>query len=369
MTATGSPRRYPTLDVLRLVAIGMTMLAHTPSVVQRVFFLRPFAHAYWAGVDLFMLISGWLLGGQLLREASAGPISPSRFYVKRWLRTLPPYYAMLAILYFGKGPEFAGPLPLAEVLKHVFFLQNYIPLNRYMVSWSLCVEEHFYLLLPGVVLLIGRRERLLALIGVVATVVVSALILRHVAFKANPTTLDIPYPSHLRSDGLWFGLAFAWLSIHRRDAWRAVGRFAGHLFVVGVVATLAVLHSVPAPPAWWCFVVAPTLVTIAMALAFIGCVHDESGLSRISFRGLQYMGELTFSIYLVHAVIPPEWLGERVGQAGLSSVARRIALVLGLSMLLHHVVERPALELRRRILAKWSRKAELTADARAASGG
>src|SRR5271155_717674 len=152
-------RRYPTLDLLRLVACGLVVLYHTPGFTSRVPVFRSLAHGMWMGVDLFMLISGWLLGGQLLRDAAAAQFSPSRFYVKRWLRTLPAYYAMLAILYFAGGPEFGGPLPWHEVVKHFLFLQGYFPPNRYSVSWSLCVEEHFYLVLPLIVWGLARWPR------------------------------------------------------------------------------------------------------------------------------------------------------------------------------------------------------------------
>ena len=96
-------QRFPTLDLLRLVAIGMTILAHTPNLVLKVPGLASMRNALWMGVDLFMLISGWLLGGQLLREDERGPMRPMRVYFKRWMRTLPPYYFMLLTLYFLPG--------------------------------------------------------------------------------------------------------------------------------------------------------------------------------------------------------------------------------------------------------------------------
>ncbi|HXK20103.1 MAG TPA: acyltransferase, partial [Polyangiaceae bacterium] len=165
---------YPTLDVLRIVAITMTMLAHASGLVDRLAPLRPFKSGLWLGVDLFMLISGWLLGGQLLRDAARGTFDPRRFYVKRWLRTLPPYYFMLLILYFFGAPHVGGldgteyiiapsrvdhlhsALPWSVVLTHLTFLQRYVPPNLYSVSWSLCVEEHFYLILPLIVVILAR---------------------------------------------------------------------------------------------------------------------------------------------------------------------------------------------------------------------
>src|SRR5262245_20657520 len=86
-------RSYPTLDLLRVIAVSMTLMIHAPSLTMRIPLVKHLTYGLWLGVDLFMLISGWLLGGQVLREARSGDFDVRRFYLKRWLRTLPPYYA------------------------------------------------------------------------------------------------------------------------------------------------------------------------------------------------------------------------------------------------------------------------------------
>jgi peptidoglycan/LPS O-acetylase OafA/YrhL len=346
-----SARRYPTLDLLRLIAIGLTMLVHTPSLVLRVWFLRPFAHGMWLGVDLFMLISGWLLGGQLLREAANGTLQPWRFYVKRWLRTLPPYYAMLAILYFGHGPEFSGPLPSRVVLEHLTFLQVYAGHNEYLVSWSLCVEEHFYLLLPLIVVVLLRWPRLWVVVTLVLGVEVASLICR---VNTYTDQVDHPYMSHLRCDGLFIGLLLAWINVNRPARWQRLGGIATWAGIVGVISTLLVMAWIPPAPSRWMYIVAPALGTWTLALLFFACVSDGSRASRLGFPGLQYLGELTYAMYLVHHVVPRSLLGTvHAGEAGLRGVLLRLGLVMVLSMLLHHLVERPALRLRERLLMRW----------------
>jgi len=339
--------------LLRLVAIGLTMLVHTPSITERVFLLRPFRNGFWLGVDLFMLISGWLLGGQLLREAAGGRVLRLRFYAKRWLRTLPPYYAMLALLYWSHNPQFGGPLPTWQVLTHVTFLQIYIGPTLYMVSWSLCVEEHFYLALPGVVALVGKSDRTGRMLGLTVAALILAVALRAVAFWQDPLHSDVPLTSYYRTDGLWLGFAFSWIHLHAPRHWKRLGKYSFWLFFSGLALTATVMYATPAAPSAWRFIGVPTVGTVAMALAFIACVHDQSPFSRMSFRGLQYLGELTFAIYLVHDVMPSSWLGDKVAGGGILAVARRLGLVFGCSILLHHGVERPALSLRRRLLARW----------------
>jgi peptidoglycan/LPS O-acetylase OafA/YrhL len=342
-------RRYPTLDLLRLVALGLTILTHTPGVVRRVFFLRPFERGTWLGVDLFMLISGWLLGGQLLREAAGGTFDAPRFYFKRWLRTLPAYYVMLALLYFGGDPDFGRPLPWRTILTHMAFLQLYLPPNLYGVSWSLCVEEHFYLLLPAVVWLLMRRPKL----GTVLTLVIVFETIAILGRLSNPNGYGgTPQQTHLRCHGLFIGLLLAWINLHRQDYWLRLKKFTIPFAILGLVSILAVMASVPAVGTVWSYVCVPTVGTWALALIFIACVHELCPLAHISFPGLQYLGELTYSVYLVHHVIPRAWLGAHAETAGLSSLARRLVLMVVLSLLLHHLVERPGLKLRARILRR-----------------
>jgi peptidoglycan/LPS O-acetylase OafA/YrhL len=355
MSSASPARRYPTLDLLRLVAITVTMLAHTPSLVQRLPLVRAAARSLWLGVDLFMLISGWLLGGQLLREASRDGFKPLRFYAKRWMRTLPPYYAVLAVLYFlPSAPQFHGPLPLRTVLLHVTFLQQYIGVNFYMVSWSLCVEEHFYLLLPLLVMVILRAPRLSTVLGIVAAFGALALAARALTFSASA---DIPYQSHVRSDGLFLGMALAFVQQRRPALWALLGRRARAIGVVGVVASVAVMVTMPDVGSAWRYIAAPTVATWAIALAFLPCVHEASAWSRVSFPGLQYIGELTYSIYLTHDVLPRSWINAVGSASSARGALARLALVIACSVVLHHVVERPALRLRERLLRAWDARA------------
>jgi peptidoglycan/LPS O-acetylase OafA/YrhL len=346
--------RYPTLDLLRVVAISMTLLVHLPHLAYRVALLRPFANGMWLGVDLFMLISGWLLGGQLLREARQGPLRVGRFYAKRWMRTLPPYYAMLAILYFGHGPQFGGPLPWKVIAEHLTFLQVYGGCNEYLVSWSLCVEEHFYLVLPLVVGLLARRPSLAAILALIACQEAGSVLARFASYSRDT---DIPFLTHLRCDGLFLGLLLAWINLNAPALWRALGRYVGATGVAGVVLTLVVIASIAPPPSPWRYVGAPLVGTWTLLLLFLACVHEQCAWSRVSFPGLKYMGELTYSIYLVHYVIPDAWVAA-LGTSGPREAVVRFVLVIGLSMALHHVVERPALRLREWVFRKPEREPE-----------
>lgn len=341
--------RYPALDLLRLVAIGMTLLAHSSNLVARIPGLRDIRLGLWLGVDLFMLISGWLLGGQLLREARGGTLEPRRFYFKRWMRTLPPYLVMLVVLYFFAGTQFSGPLPWTDIFAQATFSQVYADRNHYGVSWSLSVEEHFYLLLPGVIWLFMRWPTARTVIAVVAGTELFSIICRAVAFPAQD---GIPLHTHLRWHGLFLGMGMAWLALHRPQHWASVGRYATALGLIGIPATLGVMASLPNVPRHpWTYIGAATVGTWTLGLVFLACVHERSIFSRVNFPGLRYLGELTYAIYLTHDVLP-RWLIEVGGPiASVRGTIWRLGLVAVASLLLHHLVERPALWFRDRWLA------------------
>jgi peptidoglycan/LPS O-acetylase OafA/YrhL len=338
------PERYPTLDLLRLVAVSMTLLLHAPSVAEQLPVISSVQLGLNLGVDLFMLISGWLLGGQLIRDCRMGELSAGRFYLKRWLRTLPAFYAVLLVLCFAGALSNAGSGAIAS---HFLFLQEYLELQQYGVSWSLCVEEHFYLLLPLLVPALMRfgsaRRMLLAAVGVSLLEVM----VRTLVYQPGQ---HLPYLSHLRSEGLFLGLALAYVAQCRPLGWAWLGRHCYWLCAVGVPATgLAMLLSRTAPSLLF-FTWLPTLGTWALALAFVACVHERSWLSRLSLPGARYLGELSYSIYLVHTLVPPLFQHGALTQLSGSSAAA-LALTLVLSVLLHHGVERPFLRLRARLLA------------------
>lgn len=340
---SGAAARYPTLDLLRIVAVSMTVLLHAPSVSAELPLIASVQLGLNLGVDLFMLISGWLLGGQLLRASRAGQLSVGRFYLKRWLRTLPPFYAVLTVL------ASAGALSSAEgsvIAAHVLFVQEYLDVQRFNVSWSLCVEEHFYLLLPLLIPLVLRhgsgRRMLLAAAGISAL----QLVMRVLVHEPGA---QLPYLSHLRSEGLFLGLGLAWLAECDPRGWTSLGRACHVLFVAGVVATGLAMQLSRSAPSLAFYAGLPTLGTWALAAAFVATVHERSPLSRLSLPGARYLGELTYSIYLVHTLVPLLFEHESL-RAVAHSNAAALAVMLALAVLLHHGVERPFLRLRARLL-------------------
>ena len=110
--------------------------------------------AGWAGVDLFYVLSGFLIFSTLFAQQKVGRLSPRKFYTNRVLRIWPAYFSSLVIVLLAG--EFATNYELLPVFS--FFLQNYFPASQGIngnIYWSLAVEEHFYILAPFLAIILG----------------------------------------------------------------------------------------------------------------------------------------------------------------------------------------------------------------------
>ncbi len=149
--------RIPGLDLLRAAAIAIVMLYHVTSYGPR---LPDVVEFGYMGVDLFFVLSGFLIGGQLLQPYAEGRAPRwSGFFVRRAFRVLPAYLVVVALYFAFPGVrESPNIQPLWQFLT---FTQNIFPdyfrARALSHAWSLCIEEHFYLLLPPIVWLLARR--------------------------------------------------------------------------------------------------------------------------------------------------------------------------------------------------------------------
>ncbi len=194
----------------------------------------------WAGVDLFFVLSGFLVGGLLFREyRETGALNFRRFFIRRGFKIYPPFWIFLGFLIVWSFWTRGG---VGNLLPELFFYQNYVP-GIWGTNWSLAVEEHFYLLLPCVLLWLASRrgaarplQPFPRLVGYLA---VLCLALR--AWNASQTFDNYTQltPTHLRIDGLFFGALLAYY--HTYDHERLVAfcrRFRWWLLAGGVAAFL-----------------------------------------------------------------------------------------------------------------------------------
>jgi peptidoglycan/LPS O-acetylase OafA/YrhL len=238
MEKSGKERLFA-LDILRGIAACLVLVRHLPLEIDRSLGWSEFAvecvfRVGWCGVDLFFVLSGFLISSLLFKEyLKHGTLDLPRFWLRRGFKIWPCYfvaYGLLVATTLTRAILAGDEAKAAETLNHAVinsvFVQNYCSETvRWPHSWSIAVEEHFYLALPLLLVAVTawRRRRGattfeesfkglgLLLIGVC----VSVLLLR-VALAARGVGKDVMYyRTHLRMDALCFGVLLGYLKVIR----------------------------------------------------------------------------------------------------------------------------------------------------------
>lgn len=214
------------MDCFRALAIMLVFTAHSILAFGAPAILAPLQFG-GTGVDLFFVLSGWLIGNQLLIEKRKfGNIEVPRFWIRRWMRTVPAYYAVLTAtllqLYLTKD-NFSFPW------SHLFFLQNYTgDLSIFYVSWSLSVEEQFYLLIAPlfvVTLTLSHKNQILVLI----TLLICPSLFRY--FELYNSLSE----THVRLDCCAMGVLLAYIKHYKKVVWDFLQAKIVFLFISSVI--------------------------------------------------------------------------------------------------------------------------------------
>jgi peptidoglycan/LPS O-acetylase OafA/YrhL len=366
MTAKlASNHRLPGLDTLRAVAIAVVMVFHLRALLPDSF--QPVARFGWMGVDLFFVLSGYLIGSQLLKPVRDGrEVSPLEFYRKRAYRILPVYGVVLAL--YGLWPlwrEEPGISPLWQFLTFTEnFFDNYSINQAFSHVWSLCVEEHFYLLLPMIVGLMSRKAAAWKTVAVLVAFVALGMGIRSYVYFHGllPMGRDsddfsvryierIYYPTYTRLDGLLAGVALALMRIFRPGWWSAILQRANCLLAGGVVLMGCTL---------WIFadrfgavgtVVGFPLMAVAMGMLVMAAADGRCWFGRMRVPGAKLVATLSYSLYLMHkeiAHLDTLWLPKVMDARDWRTVGVLVVTCVAAACVMYVVVERPFLALRDR---------------------
>src|SRR5262245_37143979 len=168
-------------DVLRALAILLVMLWHIPPAATPALLtgLKPYS---WVGVDLFFVLSGFLIGTQLLTPLARGERLDLRaFFVRRSFRILPAYLVVLAV--YATFPLLWEAPDMQPLWRFLTFTMNFdlaYQLNgTFSHAWSLCVEAHFYLALPLILLLLAPIRTPIPVLGLVVAIILMGMFFRY----------------------------------------------------------------------------------------------------------------------------------------------------------------------------------------------
>ena len=346
---THKPRSVA-LDVLRAVAILLVLGSHiVPPLDESPMgaFVATWRQGGWVGVDLFFVLSGFLVSGLLFDEhAKTGTIDPLRFLIRRGWKIYPAFYVFVLVairLDNAHTPK--------QLLSELFFLQSYIP-GVWQHTWSLAVEEHFYLLLT--VLLgcavrfakPGTTDPFKVMVPITIAVCVVELVAR---FSAATGAFDVHrnlYPTHLRIDSLLFGVLLAYITRKRLSA-DALKPYRAWLMLAGV-ALLAPAFAWPLGGTRWMSTVGLTLFYLGSGLLLLGITTTAP--SGRAARLLGAIGFYSYSIYLWHffAVDVCFLLLADAPIPYALRVTLYVLFAIGFGALMARVVEVPMLRLRER---------------------
>jgi peptidoglycan/LPS O-acetylase OafA/YrhL len=374
------PVKLKEIERLRAAAILMVMSVHWIGATAA--FLPTVAQKSWSGVDLFFVISGYVVTLSLVRLLPALESEPSFveafdrakqalkiFYTRRFFRIVPAAFtaAFLSLVLSRFLPQFGTTETWVEEMVAFFGgIYNYVePYHvgqyHFGIYWSLSVEEHFYLILPILFVAFRTTSRRLAACAAIAGFCVLARFVGPLDGKAPPPDYE-KIASHLRFDSLMAGVTIALVAGRTAVAATApiLPRWLPRFLLLPACLVLVAILPGAAPE------YAMNRVGFVALWLLSGVVVAYAGLDRgyvlpvpVLDRALEYVGSRSYALYLLHLVpiqisdgIRPFWPAfDRAVPRDAEHPARLLlfllVVALGLAELLHQLVEKPSIRIGR----------------------
>lgn len=313
------------------------------------------------GVEIFFVLSGFLIGRILMREfdADINTFKIKHFYLRRWFRTLPLYYFILAILIVG---TIIATQNFNFHLTHFVFLQNFShdALNFFGVSWSLAIEEWFYLLIP-LVLYVGYKTKLITkksmlfLIILVLIIMIAKVI--YVIYAPAATFDDIRKSIIFRFDSLLIGVILAGIKLHANNIYMYIRKpifaliaFIGMLALIYKYSRLldmGLLNTDFGAKAFGLIILSVLIAVILSYFETSKIVNDAIARFAPIRNFVTWTSLLSYSIYLIHVsifeifrgIFPPN------PQSYLGAICA-VLVTTGVSYLLFKFIETPFMNMR-----------------------
>lgn len=346
------------LDLIRAIAIWLVLLQHAGVTIHG---LAPIKIG-GVGVEIFFVLSGFLIGGILFKNLSYNkPFFTTlwNFWTRRWLRILPLYYLVLIVKFV-----FIDNSVGANIFYYFFFLQNnFYGISFLGVSWSLVIEEWFYVFPPIYLFLVTRyihsikKTMLLLMLFVVFVNVFRFLYVHYTNTPYGGINSNFPF----RFDSLFLGVILAFMKFNRIKVYNSLQNV--YVFILGLVLFFMYLYwiiQLNTPtysvdslifPRTIGFLILP--FTVALMVPFIERFSEMKTNTKISivfFNFITYTSLFTYALYLIHPFFYSLAHSKLfLGMSIFSKYSLAIFFTYITAYLVYNFFERPILNLRNKI--------------------
>lgn len=356
------------LDHLRAFAIVLVFFFHYFIVSGgQPAWLPDVAGFGWTGVDLFFVLSGFLISAQLFEQIKQGQqISFRTFFLKRFFRIIPAFLVTIGIYFCF--PFFREKEALPPIWKFLTFTQNFglniKDFGTFSHSWSLCTEEHFYLLLPLILIGFQKFKLFTKSYWLLIALFFLGFILRIFSFDKlyMPQLNDenswiywykyIYYPSYNRLDGLLIGVSIAGLYTFLPELFSRISKYGNLFFAISLCILTGAFFLCIDPMTFYASVFGFPVIAIGFGFMVLSAVSPESFLFKRNSTFTTFIASLSYAIYLTHkGVIHTTQL--LLKDFNLNSNLMLVICILtciGFAYLLHQTIEKPFMKLRNKIV-------------------
>jgi len=327
------------MDVLRAAAILLVIVGHSVLSYGSPSNLAPLQFG-GTGVDLFFVLSGWLLGGQLFKELQrTKTINIKNFWARRWMRTLPAYYA---VLFVSIAQRYLTKDNVSFPWEYLVFIQNYHnPLEFFSISWSLSVEEQFYLAIAPLLCLLASFK------AVNRTIILVVLLLLPETFRILGW-YEHTSETHVRWDGCIMGVLLANIRYSYEKIWKWLLKYAHYCaFITFFIYLLSFYNR------WHPELGLPDPNKLILAFMFGAWVifanSEHRCIKNLYIPGANYIATRSYAMYLLH----PEALAlvKRfiLDLPFIVYFSSALIITLILSEILYKLIEKPFMDLREKL--------------------
>ncbi len=342
------------LDILRAIAICCVVISHgAEGFFEASYVDKPAAFLGYYGVELFFVLSGFLIGGILIRDFNnyQGFSTIKHFWLMRWYRTLPNFYFFLFINF---SLNYFLKLSHDSWWSYAFFIQNFTDRapELFGESWSLAIEEWFYLLFPIVLFVSHYFTKSWQKSFVITMVFMSSfsILLRCYAFLTIENlkwSKDIRKVVIYRFDALMIGILGAYLKHYHIVIWQKITKRAnliGSLLFISAISIYFFMDLKSFVPGVFIFVVASF-----SAFFFLAGLYQNKEASGLLPLCVQKISLWSYSLYLTNVPVKLSLLHVGI-KSGWLAFLLYLMLATGFAYIAYVCIERPGLRLRNRVL-------------------